>query len=1243
MMMMRVNMMKLLIASIGFAGLLLQTYGAGKDEGVIGRYVRIELPGDGRTLSLAEVEVFEKGNNIAFKKKTSASSVWSGHGLRGDHNRAVDGNTDGTMWNHSVTHTEGEKDPWWEVDLGKTALIEKIRMYNRTDSNGDRLDNFRIKILDEQRHAVWSEQNQKAGDFMEFRAQGSTIIRDPYAKLPVDLDYAVWKDQNVFTMGTIGHHCTHVPYPDAESAMLGLNNIAKAGCNPFEESPWFRSLNGTWAFRWTEHAGQRPEGFQETDVDDSSWQKIPVPSCWERLGYGKPFHTSLAAVRHVTGIDQFPCVQDKINPVGNYRKRFTVPSGWRGRQVILHFNGVSSAFKVWVNGHFVGYDQDSWTDTEFNITDYLQEGENLLAVEVYRWSDGSHLEVMDMFIMSGIFRDVYMYSTDNLHIRDFQLSCDLDEEYQDAVLEAQVEVFNHHHKPNLGYTVDMTLLDAHGDTVGEQRLAETEPQRQHTRGGEGGLLTAMRPMKAEVKHPRKWSAEDPYLYTVLLSLRDKDGNVIEVTGSRFGFREFTANGKGFFVNGKYTLIKGVNRHEVDVQNGKTLSVEGMIEEAKLMKQHNINAVRTSHHPNDPRWYDICDKYGIYVQDEILESHDLFMGREGIPGSDPAWLPSALDRASAVVERDKNHPSVFSWSLGNESGVGINFEVMSDYIRRADPTRLISYDGREAYYHMPQDTYDVNSSMYPAIRKLKEGEGHVGILNFWEKPINDKPYFMVEYAHAKGNALGNFKEYWDVIHEYEPIVGGFIWDWVNQSFWIPMKGGGRRQSHSRDWGTSSSDAVGEFHGGGKPFDGCINGIIFSNHEVQPEMHEVKKVHQFINVKLLSAKTGAVEVHNMYGFTNLDEFKGEWELLRDGISVASGEMPKLSLSPEARAKVNIPIGSLDPGAEYALNIRYALKHATIWAKAGHVVAAEQLILQDTSTQNMAERSGAAEMSEDARALTISSKAFSVSFDKERGILTSIKRHGRECLAQTGEIKGPDFNIYRSPVCNDRRSPWTRGGLNIPRVTTTRCQASRKSASTVVVNIVKQLEFKDGSIEYQATYEVSDAVIHIGNKVIPSGFQTLKTFPRIGLKMALAGGFERLRYYGRGPHENYPDRKAAAFLGAYESTVTDMFTPYLIPQENGARCDTRWVQLSTHHEDGPAIQVESSRPFVFSALHYDASDLDKAIRPEYLRERRETILCIDSEMSGLGNASCGPDTLEEYRVKVRSYEFDFTIRTQ
>ena len=1039
--------------------------------------------------------------------------------------------------------------------------------------------------------------------------------------------YVYWKDPSVYTVNTLAHHTTKIPYPNVESAKRSLRGLYEFDRVVFEESPYYQSLNGNWKFNWTKNPLERLVGFEAPDFDDSGWRDIPVPSCWEMHGYGKPFFGTVPTTEMRAGTGHVIDISDIENSVGNYRRVFTVPSTWDGRQVILHFNGVSSAFNLWVNGQFVGYDQDAWTDAEFNITKYLQPGENSLAVEVVRWSDGSNLEDAAGWSFSGILRDVYLYSTDQLHIQDFFLTSDLDENFEDASLKAEVKVFNHRIKHALGYSVEMTLLDADGQTVGPQQLAVAKPFKD--REGGGGLVAVL-DIEAGVKNPRKWSAEDPYLYQVLLTLRDEGGTVIETTGSNFGFREIELNVNGLFVNGKNVKIKGVNRHENDPNGAKTLSVEGMIQDAMLMKQFNINAVRSSHYPNDPRWYDVCDKYGLYVMDEALETSDFFIKRQGLPGSDTRWLGASVDRVAAMVERSKNHPSIIFWSLANESGIGRNLMIMGDVVRRIDPTRPISYDGRETVEMEQKDWFDMNSSMYPSIDLLK---GH------WGVPRDGKPYIMIEYAHAMGNALGNYDVYWDLIEETPHFVGGYIWDWVAQTVWMDQPDGGKRWSHGTDFKRGAAHEGESRHAAS---DGGVYCLIFADRTIQPEMHEVKKVQQYIGFELLSAENAEVEIRNKYNFTNLNQFVGSWELLRNGEVVNSAQFAPIDVEPDATAVGQVPVGALDPDADYALNISYALAAPTLWADAGHEVASEQLILQEAPAQ-VSEGRGAVQVSDSANQLIVTGEALSVGFDKRTGLMTSLQVDGAECLAQQSNIKGIDLNLYRAPINNDRwfRGPWMHKRLYAPEQSLLGFESTQEADGSVTVRVTKENVHMNGRVDYQLDYRIyGNGVIRISCAMTPDGFEDFEALPRVGLKLALNSSFEAVQWYGRGPHENYPDRKASAFLGNYTATVTDMFVPYLNPQHNGARSDVSHVSLRNLDGIGPVFTVESAEPFLFTALHFDELDYSRYIRPSFLKPRDETILYLDHRMLGLGNASCGPKPLPEYMLPVQPYQFDLTL---
>ncbi|MDC0584805.1 DUF4981 domain-containing protein, partial [Bacteroidales bacterium] len=933
------------------------------------------------------------------------------------------------------------------------------------------------------------------------------------------------------------------------------------------------------------------------------------------------------------------------NPVASYRRTFKIPKNWKGRQVIIHFNGVSSAFYIWVNGKLVGYDEDSMTDTEFNITDYLNEnGENILAVQVYKWSDGSYLEDADMWSMSGIFRDVYMYSTGNLTIQDFFVWSELDEDYKNAELKARVKVMNHKLPHADGFKVEVSLLDANNQPVGDDVLVS---KKEHQRAqGVSGTAQALR-MSAMVENPHLWSTDEPYLYRVLLTLKDENDKIIELTQARFGFRKVEVIDHQVFVNGRPILIKGVNRHEVDVVGGKTLSMETMIADAKLMKQYNINAVRTSHHANDPRWYDICDEYGIFVMDEAnLESSDFFIRSDALPGSSIEWMGAGLDRVVAMVERDKNHPSIIFWSHGNEAGWGYNYALMSDYIRRYDGTRLISYDGRETDAWEVKDYFDINCSMYPFI---EEGHdlNHWRKLSYWLDAKWDKPYVMIEYAHAMGNALGNFKEYWDIVEERKPIIGGFIWDWVNQTFYIEMPDGRKRQTHGIDFRKGKVD---DYHLGGsnptgkRPGDACVNGVIFSDRTIQPEMHEVKQVHQFIKLNPIQLFKGRFQLINGYHTHTLDKFDAKWTLIKDGKEVKQDVMKLPNLKPGEKDDVFISFGKLDLNAEYCLNVSFTRKEKTIWADAGFEVAKMQYVLQEANKTTDIVSEGTVNITETEEFIKVSGKSMVVDFNKKTGTISSIKADGTECIAKNRDISGPELNLYRSPIPNDKpyRKSWNNAGFDSLVAVVSDIGHQINDDGTATVTIAKNYKPNGGEVKHVAYYTIySNGTINIKNDVLIDGLEKMNTLPRVGLKMALAEGMANVEWYGRGPHENYTDRKVSAFIGSYQAKATDLFTPYLGPQSCGARSDIRWLKTSFDDKSKPSIMIEADKPFLFSALHYDDKDFDVAMRPEYLIPRKETVLCLDSEMLGIGNSSCGAVTLYKYHVPVNNHQFEFTLK--
>ncbi|MGY6649539.1 glycoside hydrolase family 2 TIM barrel-domain containing protein [Wenyingzhuangia sp. IMCC45574] len=1035
------------------------------------------------------------------------------------------------------------------------------------------------------------------------------------------------KDKQVYTVGTEPHATTHFVYADASSALKG----------DYKSSPYYKSLDGDWKFKWSKDVANKPTDFHKTTFNDSAWKTIPVPSCWERNGYGVPSHRGIGSkVRK--GTIKIPEVPKEDNHVGSYRTSFTVPADWKTRQTFLHFNGVSSAFHLWINGKYVGYDEDSMTSSVFNISNYLQDGENTMAVQVYRWSTGSYLESGDTWTFSGIFRNVYLQSKPDIRIKDFYFAADLDEHYQDAELRASLKIYNNTNAILKGQKVNIEIFDDNGVLLpGSKFSTKKMGWKQGSPGAESILEGSV-----SLKNPKKWSAEHPNLYTIVMTLVDTDGKTLDISECKFGFRKIEMKNLQVCINGKPILFKGVNRGESHPVYGKTLTEESMIQDILLMKQHNINSVRSSHHPNDPRWYSLCDKYGLYVMDEALESPDYSIRGNSLPGSDIAWLATALDRAVAMVERSKNHPSIIFWSLGNESGYGKNFALMSDYIRRFDPTRLISYDGRETDMWDVKDYFDLNSSMYPFIEDDPK-QKHWKLLSFWAKPKYNKPYIMIEYAHAQGNSLGNFGEYWRVVEKTPTFLGGYIWDWVNQTYDEKMPNGKTRTSHRLDYHPVDSLPVnGDFSETWKLDNECAKGIVFADRTPKPSLLEVKKAQQFISTTSVEGKPNVFAIKNKYNFTNLNEFNGTWLLLKNGTIIKKGDIVTLDIKPGDTKEISIAIPKLKNTSEYTLQFSYTLKNATAWSKAGYKVAKDEIILQAHQPE-IKKAAGSIVLSENNNQITTRSKGFKVRFDKTNGIITSIVANNKELIAQSGEVTGPELNIFRAPIENDNhyKKGWKAANLNQLTEKVISIQSEQINKSLVAVNIVK--EFKSDSITFthECTYNITGkGQITLKNKVTPTGGKSLETLPRMGIKLGLVQGLENVNWYGRGPQENYPDRNESAFLGNYASTVTNLFTPYIVPQENGARSDVRTLALSFKNHKKPSIKVDASKPFIFSALHYDALDLIKASRPAFLKDRKETILCLDAKMLGLGNASCGPKPLKQYLLPIKTYEFDFTL---
>jgi beta-galactosidase len=1087
-------------------------------------------------------------------------------------------------------------------------------------------------------------------------------------------DLPDWENEQVIHINTEAPRATFVPFPDVASALNGDR----------EGSPFCRSLDGLWKFNWVPKPEDRPTNFFLADFDDSSWTNIDVPSNWEMKGYGVPIYlgsgyTFKMDPPRVTGEPKTIWTAfAQRNPVGSYRRTFELPAAWAGRRVFIHFDGVESAFYLWVNGRRVGYSQDSRTPAEFDLTDYTQPGTNQLAVEVYRWSDGSYLEDQDKWRMSGIFRPVYLYSTAEARIRDFAVRTELDSNYCDGTLQIKPDLAVYAGRSLAGWTVRAQLYDAAGQPVFTNELSHDAGEILNPNYS-AKILDDRMPQRGEpkfawlegaVKNPAKWTAETPGLYTLVLTLCDAEGKVVEADRCRVGFRKIEIHDGRFLVNGQPIRLRGVNRHEIDPDTGQALSPERMAQDITLMKRANINAVRTSHYPDDPRWYDLCDRYGIYVLDEAnICTH----GTRGFLANDPRWHNAFLDRAIRLAERDKNHPSVIIWSMGNESGYGPNFAAISGWLHAFDPTRPVHYEGAQGQSNDPP-TVDIIGRFYPRLTTETYVKPDAPWNTRWDKLLeiaqrtNDhRPVLATEYAHAMGNAVGNLQEYWDEIYSNPRMLGGFIWEWVDQGLHQTAPDGTVFTALGGDFGDVPN------HGGF-----CIKGLVFGDRTVQPKYWEVKKVYQPVAIEPVSLKPGkvAVKFTNRNAFLNLNEYDVRWSVTSDGVVLQSGALKPIDGGPGKAVEVKIPVGkeafSLERRApsrpegnipdhnraetvlgapirsgEYWLRVSFYTRTNARWAPAGQEIAWEQMPLAmkpTTRASSAAPGAGALpalKLNQNGDTVQIAGTNFTATFSRSAGTLTSLVYSGHEMLATnrppeggtTNSPAGPILQVWRAPTDNDKgfgnwlARDWREAGLtNLVRHADA-LEVSQPGPNTVRIVTAAIYTVTGGTFIHRASWTVrGDGSLDMDNEFQPSG--NLPPLPRIGVVMRVAAGFENFRWYGRGPWENYSDRKRSAEMGVWNSTVTDQYVPYVKPQETGNKEDVRWLTLMDTNGAGLWVVAEG-KPMAASALHFTAADL-AAVRHNYeLKPRPEVILSLDAKQSGLGNSSCGPGVLERYAV--------------
>lgn len=1003
-----------------------------------------------------------------------------------------------------------------------------------------------------------------------------------------------WENPHVFAINKEPGHATYIPFATVDEMQA----------DPAYRKPWLRTrssrymlLNGQWKFRWSKQPEDRPANFFKPSYDVSGWDNIDVPSSWEMKGYGTPIYTNIT----YPFLNNPPFIQpqrgytvnNEPNAVGSYRRDFTLPVGWSDKQVYLHFDGAYSAMYVWVNGKKVGYSQGANNDARFDITKYVRKGNNTVSVEVYRWSDGSYLEDQDMFRLSGIHRDVYLVAMPKVHLRDMCLTSSFSDNLAKATLNVRTNVENDG-KSTAKAAVRLTLFDADGQKVASQTMSPASV-------AVGKELVGNAQMA--IDRPNLWSAEKPYLYTLNIELLDASGNVTEATAQQYGFRKIEVRDNKVYINGVLTYFKGANRHDIHPVYGKAVPVKTMIEDILLFKHHNMNTIRTSHYPNDPKMYALYDYYGLYVMDEAdQECH----GNHSITNN-PEWTDAYVDRAVRMVERDKNHPSVIFWSLGNESGGGINVKAEYEAVRALDD-RLIHYEGQN-------EVADMDSRMYPSVESMKQSDRNGA----------QKPFFLCEYAHAMGNAVGNLREYWDYIENHsERMIGGCIWDFVDQAI--------NKQGEPEDhyfFGGSFGDVPNDN-------DFCCNGLTTPDRRVTPKLLEVKKVYQYIKPSY-DVDSHTLHLLNRYTSYNLNEFELHYFVFKNGVMVDSGHAAIPDTKPGGTADVTIPVSdvAIEPSAEYFLDIEVRLKNDEIWADAGHVVAIGQFAINkfDLALAPVENHTASPDMKvyeEKNGFVRIVNGNIAVSFDKSNGQMTSLRYGGREMLHMQN---GPQFNWYRS-INNDPRD-WQDTRIELKNM---RYNMAMDKKS---IEVVTSLEAHVGKTV--VPHNIVYTVYANGSVDMAADFSTLKDFrlPRLALQTLFSPSLEYVEWYGRGPMENYRDRNDGASVGLYKLPVEDMREFYVRAQSMGGRTDTRWLTLTDN--EGKGLKITADGTFDFSALHYTDRELWRVKYGHDLDDihRAEVVLNLDCIQRGLGNASCGPQPLQEYEIKNDAeYSYKFRI---
>jgi len=1004
-----------------------------------------------------------------------------------------------------------------------------------------------------------------------------------------------WKDPKINQVNRAPMHTNYFAY---ESEKAAKENVKELSAN-------FLSLNGPWRFNWVHDADARPTDFYKTTYDDKGWTTINVPGIWEVNGFGVPLYLNIGYAWQNQFKNNPPDVPVENNHVGSYRREITIPAGWSGKQIFAHFGSVTSNIYLWVNGQYVGYSEDSKLEAEFNITSYLKPGKNLIAFQVFRWCDGSYLEDQDFFRLSGVGRDCYLYTRNTKYIKDIRVTPDLDAQYKDGTLAIEVMLSS-------SGSVQLDLLDKKGNQVATQTIK-----------GNGKITGVI-----QVANPEKWSAEAPNLYTLIATLKDGD-KTIEVIPLKTGFRKVEIKNAQLLVNGQPILIKGVNRHEMDPKTGYYISPERMVQDIKIMKEHNINAVRTSHYPNNNLWYELCDEYGLYVVAEAnVEAHGMGYGEQTL-AKNPLYALAHLERNQRNVQRGYNHVSIITWSLGNESGFGPNFEACYTWIKNEDKSRPVQYEQART-----NDFTDIYCPMYLPYAASER---------YAVRDDITKPLIQCEYAHAMGNSEGGFKEYWDMIRKHPKMQGGFIWDFVDQSL---------------HWKNKDGIAIYGYGGDFNPYDAsdqnfCDNGLIGPDRIPNPHAHEVSYFYQSIWATPANLTNGEINVFNENFFRNLSAYYAEWILLADGEIVQTGTVNELNVAPQqtGKIKLNYDLSDIPEGKEILLNVYFKLKKAEPLLPAGFAVASSQIEIQpykasmpDIAYELTCKNCHAkpiAVKENDRHYLIVEGHDLRIEFNKATGFLSRYDVNGNQFINEGGALTP---NFWRAPTDNDlganlqrRYSVWKNPVMQLTSL--------ENKTENNIVEVIAQYRMPELSALLSLTYLINpNGDIQVTQKLTAKKDTVVSNMFRFGMQIQMPQVYDKIQYYGRGPIENYSDRNASTFIGRFNQTVAEQFYPYIRPQETGTKTDIRWWRLFAINGDG--LEFSGAAPFSASALNYTIVSLDEGDKkhqthsPE-VKKADFTNFCIDMKQMGLGCVqSWGALPLEPYMIPYGDYEFTFIM---